>query len=270
MSCIFCSTSDDLNTEMTIKLDNGDKVTVYVCDNHAINATVQAVKDAHASRQNQIDQLIEQAKKLGLHVAEQELPVVVSKPTAASNAVQPANIGQMTPQVEESTGKLEKKPVVITPSSAPSNDMDGDDIISTEVIDSSKGMQSVGGASGGHMVDSHGSHDFASLEDQLPEDVRRGKIKMEMMEGRGGQPLAIPKKRMDGTGTTRINIVKTGGDTALQERFKTMASSENPADFRNGYQSSSRDCPICKGTGFATNAGEEIQCPKCDGVGIIY
>lgn len=270
MSCIFCSTSDDLNTEMTIKLDNGDKVTVYVCDDHAINATVQAVKDAHASRQNQIDQLIEQAKKLGLHVAEQELPVVVSKPTAASNAVQPANIGQMTPQIEESTGKLEKKPVVITPGSVPSNDMDGDDIVSTEVIDSSKGMKSVGGASGGHMVDSHGSHDFSSLEDQLPEDVRRGKIKMEMMEGRGGQPLAIPKKRMDGTGTTRINIVKTGGDTALQERFKTMASSENPADFRNGYQSSSRDCPICKGTGFTTNAGEEIQCPKCDGVGIIY
>ena len=251
---------------MTIKLDSGDKVTVYVCDDHAVDATVQAVKDAHVNKQNKIDELIKQAEELGLHISTQEeLPPVVSKPTAASNAVQPAYTEQMTSQIPEDT---KKKVTVIVPGTTPINDMSGDDVVSTDVIDNNKGMQSIGGASGGHSVDSHSSIDLSSLEDKLPEEARRGMAKMEMMEGRGGQPIAIPKKRVDGTGTTRINIVNTGGDTALQERFKNAAMSED-SDFRHGYQGATRDCPICKGTGFAENAGEEISCPKCGGTGII-
>ena len=261
---------------MTIKLDNGDKITIYVCDDHAVNATVQAVKDAYTNKQGKIEELMKQAEELGLHVSmttngiapmQEELPPVVSKPTAASNAVQPANAEQMTSQIPEDAGK--KVTVIVPGAGPPTDDMLGDDVVSTDIIDSNKGMQSVGGASGGHAVDSHSSIDLGSLEDKLPEEARRGRVKMEMMEGRGGQPIAIPKKRVDGTGTTRINIVNTGGDSALQERFKNAAMSED-SDFRHGYQGATRDCPICKGTGFAENAGEEISCPKCSGTGIIH
>ena len=57
--------------------------------------------------------MIKQAEELGLHIsAQEELPPVVSKPTAASNAVQPAYTEQMTSQIPEDT---KKKVTVIVP-----------------------------------------------------------------------------------------------------------------------------------------------------------
>ena len=243
--CVFCNISNDLNTEMTIKLEDESKITVHICDEHAEDATIKTARAAHLGRQQQIDALLAQAKELGLELKLSEGGVVTPEDKEIK---------------ETKVAKVENKESPKVPG------MEGDDVVSTSQIDSSNGMVSVGGQAGGHAVDSHSSHDVGSLSDQLPAEVTTGKAKMTMAEGRGGQPIAIPQKRVDGTGTTRINIVNTGGDRALQDRFKNMASDETGS--KDGYQGMS-DCPICKGDCVVMNKNEESTCPKCQGSGFI-
>jgi len=224
---------------MTIKLEDGSKITVHICDEHAEDATIKTARAAHLGKQQQIDAVLAQAKELGL-----ELKLTLE------------------PEDKEIKAKIKNKKNLKVPG------MEGDDVVSTSQIDSSNGMVSVGGNAGGYAVDSHSSHDVNSLSDQLPAEVTTGKAKMTMAEGRGGQPIAIPQKRVDGTGTTRINIINTGGDRALQDRFKNMSDEAGSKGSKDGYQGMS-DCPICKGDCVVMNKNEESTCPKCKGSGFI-
>ena len=251
-TCVFCNTSSNLNTEMTIKLEDGSKITVHICDEHAEDATIKTAREAYSGRQQQIDAVLAQAKELGLELKLSEGGIATLEPEVKETKEETKE------EVKEA--KIKKGPKI-------SPDMEGDDVISTSKIDSASGMVSVGGNAGGHAVESLPSHDMNSLSDQLPTGATEGKAKMTMAEGRGGQPIAIPQKRVDGTGTTRINIVNTGGDRALQERFKNMAS-DDTGSFKDGYQGMS-ECPICRGDCVVMNKNEETTCPKCQGSGFI-
>jgi hypothetical protein len=68
-------------------------------------------------------------------------------------------------------------------------------------------------------------------------------------------PTTIPKKIVDQSGETTINIIDTGGDKALQETFKQ----EHISTYLN-------DCSVCKGTGRVMNGN---KCPRCNGIGMI-
>jgi len=232
---------------MTIKLEDGSKITVHICDEHAEDATIKTARSAYLDRQQQIDAVLAQAKELGLELKLSEGGVVTLEPEGK--------------EIKAKVAKVKNKENLKVPG------MEGDDVVSTNQIDSSNGMVSVGGNAGGYAVDSHSSHDVGSLSDKLPAEATTGKAKMTMAEGRGGQPIAIPQKRVDGTGTTRINIINTGGDRALQDRFKNMSSDE-AGGFKDGYQGMS-DCPICRGDCVVMNKNEEATCPKCQGSGFI-
>jgi hypothetical protein len=188
--------------------------------------------------------LLEQAKKLGLELITTNSGLVVAKQQEPKQSLQPTT-----------------KAVV-------SQDID-DQMIDTLVVDRDRGMTSVGGEISGVSVSSHREHNLSEVRDKLPDGTLRGKVKMEIAEGRGGMPIAIPTKRIDGTGITNIKIIPTT-DADLQKRFKGIADSSRhdaQPDFRNGYDV--KPCPLCHGNSVVKNRGKEIDCPKCKGNGML-
>lgn len=241
--CVFCDSATNLNTQMTITMD-GISIDVKICDNHAEEATVKSVKEAYSIKKKKIDEVIAQARALGLNISETGGLIVASSPASQS---------QPTPTVK----------------------VDEIDVNSPDVIPTSKlknVVQTTGGDVGGLAIAGHSSFDVSSLSEKLPDSVLQGHAEMALVEGRQGQPLAIPKTRIDGTGTTRITIQKSD-DANLQSRFKKMASDSmngNTPDFANaGYNNTTKTCPICRGQSTIKQNKKNILCPKCNGSGII-
>lgn len=247
--CIFCDAVTNLNTSFTISVDD-NKVVVRICDAHAEEATVKSAREAYLEKRKAIDALLAQAKALGLQLAEQPSGLVV--------ATKPQQQPQQHPQ------QLDESDLPIP---------EGDNIISTTKLDRAK-FQSVGGVvSNGIQVQSHRTIDSSTLSDKLPDGALDGYAEMAVVEGRGGQPLAIPQRRVDKTGVTRITVSKST-DAALQERFKKMAGDtmgDRTPDFaKAGYQNTQKSCPMCKGACILKQGkGKEIMCPKCNGSGLI-
>jgi hypothetical protein len=147
-----------------------------------------------------------------------------------------------------------------------------DEMIPTDAI-AERPMSSVGGSTSMGAVNSYNSYEVSGNADKLPEETRKGKVKMAVVEGREGQPLAIQEKRVDGTGTTQISIHKNENDGRLQDRFKRMAQdsmNDNVPDFaRSGYANTTTTCTFCQGKGTVKSTQGEIECPKCHGSCII-
>lgn len=248
--CVFCNTSDNLNTQFTITLDDSQKVVVFICDVHAEDATVKTAKAAYMDMQAKIDAVMAQAKALGLTLApptKSGLVVASAPPTL----VAPASPAQPTPVLSESMN------------------VDDPNVISTERLDRRSGGASVGGNADGFRVDSFQSYSTDGLQDKLPESARKGYARMDTVVGRDGQPIAIPVERVDGTGSTKIRVRQAVNDASMQRMFKNMATNslqDNAPDFaKAGYRDTIRQCPICHGSGVAANK----PCPKCNGSGEI-
>ncbi len=263
MTCVFCDKSDSLNTSLTLTLDDGTKVSVLICDTHAENATIKTTKAAYLKKQKKIAIIMEKAKALGLNITDVQqqgkllVSTVENQPTKQL-IQQPINDQQIIPN------------------------QDDPDEVSTDKIDRPGGIISVGGTGNVQgqsvSVSANRSHDLSSLESKLPEEARKGKAKMVVVEGREGQPLAIPEKRTDGLGTTVLKITKKEDDARLQTRFKKMATDsihhDRTPDFaRAGYQNTQVECPICRGEcNIKQNVGgivKDTTCPKCNGTGTI-
>lgn len=249
-SCVFCNSLSNLNTEMSITVDD-NKISVHICDEHADDATVKTARDAYMRKQEEIQKVLEQAKALGLNISTTGSGLVIAE-SPRQQPQQPQRVQQIQ-QIKKSI----------------SDDFENDpDVVPTTKLDSHRGMSSVGGGTEFGMVESINSFDMGNLRDKLPEEARQGVAKMTVVEGRQGQPLMIPKKRRDGTGTTVINIIKTD-DQSLQESFKRMAGDsmqDNVPNFaRAGYRNTTKDCPLCYGN--CEMQGRE--CPKCKGTGVI-
>lgn len=267
--CIYCSTDKTLNTQITITLDDGSKQTVDICDEHAEDATIKSARQAYVDRQQRIQEVIDQAKALGLDISQSESGLSVAegpKPESdaqASAPSQPQAPDTTTPQRPPDPPKNHNTPA----------DEEEEGYIPTERVDKRRPIVSKGGQVGGANVDSHTSYDVSEARASLPEESLRGKVKMTMVEGREGQPLAVPQRRIDGTGTTQINISKSEDDNKLQRRFKKMAQSsmdgEAPDFARSGYTNSTVSCPVCRGDGEVKMGKKTKTCPKCGGGGVI-
>jgi hypothetical protein len=248
-TCVYCGVSENLNTTLQITLDGGEKTTVAICDEHAEEATIKSARVAYTNRQKQIDDFLAQAKALGLNIsvnAGNNLSVAQAPAAQQVPASQPQYAPQPTLQ-----------PMIL----------EGDDVVSTDLIDN-KMMQSVGGSG----VESFSSFQAGSLKDKLDPGLLKGKAKITMMEGREGVPIAIPERRVDGPGTTRIKISKRENDQHLQNRFKRMAEDsirDRSPDFKSGYRDSMKSCPLCHEAGSIRNMNQDVVCPKCQGSGMI-
>lgn len=248
-SCVFCNSPDNLNTSFTISLDNGEKIVVMICDEHAEDATVKSAKMAYMQKKSQIDALLQQAKALGLELVESNgLTLMKAKPTStASSPPKPSRL---------------KQDVIV----------EDDDYIPTEMVDGRNApMPIISSNTAG--VESYSTADLNSVRGKLPENALKGQAKIGVFEGRQGQPITLVKQRKDGLGTTNVQIVKKENDRALQDRFKRMADNslrDDTPDFaKSGYHRSFTDCSLCRGSGEVKHGNALITCPKCQGSGII-
>ncbi len=251
-SCIYCGASDNVEAQLTVTLDDGKKVTVDVCKEHAEDATIRSAKQKYMERQSEIDTLMARAKALGIELQ-------VSKPSA-SGLVMVTN--KPAAQQERIRGTAANTIVI-------------DDMIDSEIVERrERTVVSAAGIAGAHSVEGHQSIDMADIKDQVGSEVLRGKVKMEMVERQNGSTVALPTKKVNGLGTTIIRVVQTN-DQDMQRRFKAIAEqSKSPHGWdqmrhigKEGIEII--NCPICRGEGVARNNGQEIQCPKCKGKGIL-
>lgn len=260
--CVFCEATTNLNTQMTVALEDGTKVTAHICDIHAEDATPKTVRLAYIDKQKKAEALIAQLKALGYAVT----------------GLEQSKSGLVVPTMEKPKPAARAAPPTEAP--ATGDNLEGDDVVSTELLDgkSSKGMVSSSqvGNMGGQQIQvaGHASHDLSSVARGLPPEARKGKAKLTVTEGREGQTLVIPEKRVDGMGTTRIKITKKENDGTLQARFKKMAkdtvdNDKCPNFARSGYQNTQSVCPICRGDCVIKQAGKEVSCPKCNGSGVV-
>ena len=259
MSCVYCGSVINLNTTFSITINENEKVQVLICDDHAEDASVKTAKEAYNLKQRQINDFLAQAKALGLDIT-------INDGSKLALVTEPKRSAQVPDNI----------PVVAQNAVAPwfdDSSMVGDDVVNTDMIDNNRSIRSVGGSTDYGLVDSYNSLDRNSLSDKLDPSFFRGKAKITMAEGRDGQPIAIPEHRIDGTGSTRIKIVKTEDDQRLQTRFKKMADDskggKTPDFARSGYQNTMKMCPLCRGDSTIKNNGETLVCPKCNGSGMI-
>jgi hypothetical protein len=255
MSCVYCGSVINLNTTFNITIDENEKVQVFICDEHAEDASVKTAKEAYGKKQKQIDDFLAQAKALGLDITVNDS----SKLSVVTDSRRPEQLVQ--PVTRQVVALFDDSSMV------------GDDVVNTDMIDNNRSIRSVGGSTDYGSVDSYNSLDRNSLSDKLDPSFFRGKAKITMVEGRDGQPIAIPEHRVDGTGSTRIKIIKTEDDQRLQTRFKKMADDskggKTPDFARSGYQNTMKMCPLCRGDCTIKNDGQTMVCPKCNGSGMI-
>lgn len=264
-ACVFCSTFDNLNTQMTITVD-GLKITVDICDAHAEDASLKTVKDAYFNRQNEIDKVKEAARKLG---------IIIPDSATQGSLIIPTSIKE--PQKEEikpQTKIITENVIDINPS-----DILEDGFISSSIVDNAKGMVSVGGSTSHGNIPSHSSINVKGFSEDTKQlaDKTSGKVKMAVFSGRGGAQLSLPEVTVNGLGTTRLRIANVDNDARLQGRFKRMvqesAQDRQPDFIYQGYSEAQVTCTLCRGEqNIKTKVGGKIQstmCPKCNGSGTI-
>lgn len=256
--CVVCESTNNLNTEMTIKLDDGSRVQVDLCDLHE-DLNARQAKEAFLQKQEKINALLENLKALGV--------VLPTGPVVQTQSGLIVPMAQTTPAPVAHVPVKQPTQQAIAVEELASED---DIIVDTALVDN-RVIKSVGGNTEFGAVASHSSVTTAGLHDRLPEEVLQGKVALSIVEGRSGVPIQIPTKRVDGTGTMTVRVQKTT-DAELQDRFKRLGNEsrqDGGADFRNGYEVRETMCPVCRGACKVKNAGKLIECPKCGGDGII-
>lgn len=277
-NCIYCSSNDELNTRMEITVDGPSpdapksKITVLICDTHAEEATIKGAREAYLARKSQIDHFMEQAKALGITINTGASGLV----TATTPAPAPAPVPQR---------QMREQPIHHQPAVPEDANM----IDSEEAAQLMGPVKSVAGAvpkvmgsldavSDGR-IESRSQHTVNDLNSKIEggvtaESLLKGKVQLERVPGRQGQPITIPTKKVDGTGTTHIRINNTMTDQQMLKRTKDMAQAtmhdqhQGFGPHGQGYDAGRR-CPICRGTGSIRRQGREEACPKCDGSGMI-
>ena len=256
--CVFSGSVDNLNTSMNVKLSNGEKMEVWISDDFADIATPTKVREAaenqQTTRNDQILELMKKAEELGLTISDN------TAPASASNLV------DLTP-VPIPTRALAAKSA--DAASADWEPSPGNILIDGKEADEKRSSFAVSGTASalGEAVSGSGNEYSIDSKEEPTEDLREGeKAEIGRVKGRLGMDVAIPVKRRGKTGETRVSIVDTGGDNALQKRFKDMAKlSEGPEGAPAGYQVRTVQCSLCNGDG--TTMGKE--CPKCKGCGLL-
>jgi hypothetical protein len=260
--CIQCATDKDLNTTLTVKLEDGTTVQVNVCDEHAEDMTIKQARVLYAEKQEELQKIIEMAEAAGLKVeiptasglvVAQQDPAKVEKPKAPV----PMKMADNPP--EESAVK--------SPDTVLLNGRDA-----REKLGAAKSMSTALPQAG--TMEQKQSHDVRTLEDKV--DLGQEKIQLGLAEGRSGQAVPIPQIIKDEGGTTIIRVRQTVSDHDLQKNFKDLAESNdgsgnNAHSFHSaGYTMNA--CGFCSGSGFVTNVvnktKQQSACPRCEGSGM--
>lgn len=238
---------------MQVTVSTGPQ-TVYVCSEHEEQASPKKVRELAEKRNTMLQDFKNQAEALGFKLVPMGNGIVAAESPVEPQAQAPAPIAA-TRQPETIPNK---KPVakkvreIDTPSMAADQKGNSVDLGKHSSYDTTKPVTRKDGTN----IDAPG---IIEHEEQV-------------VTGRGGSSVVIPKKIVSEAGVTDINIVDTGGDKALQNRFKATtqmaaearsAGEAQKAILQGGYMA--KDCPLCKGTGITKINNQ--TCKKCNGVG---
>ena len=174
--CVICDTAANLNTKMTITLEDKSQVQVFLCDDHAEDTTAKVARESYLSKQDKIKELLEHAKSLGVEISIKDSGLIIATEST------------------EDTKKVrdEAKPIRVSATQTTQNEQRGNvKTVSTKELNSNRfEAQRISGAG----VPSVGFAGLStsSLKDKLPDDALEGTAEITVMEGRTNQPLLIP------------------------------------------------------------------------------
>lgn len=243
--CIECSSDENLNTTLSVKLDDGSVVEVKICDAHAEDMTIKRAKGLYQEKLEELTKIIEMAKKAGL-------TVVLPDSNGGIAIAQTQQPTQAAPQPAQ-------KPAPVP--SPPDEDLEDADS-ARQRLGTAK---SVAGVAGQFPVEAVRGLDKNQLEEKA--DLGKEKMKLSLAEGRHGQKVPIPSVIKDDSGTTNITVRQGMTDHDLQKRFKGMSNEEFSHDFATGGYAID-ECGFCKGAGFVKQGKQQVGCPRCGGSGV--
>lgn len=266
--CINCGSSSNLNISITMDID-GQQYKTVVCDKHE-SMTLIEVRQKIEDKLNKYKQLLAQMEEFGLSVDDgKDLTIVKNskeevteeqqprpKPEPKQNIVIANEDGEVVSEKTDKGVRVKKKRIVPKVKIRNVSNQSGMGIKSGQSLDVDRQVR--------EEMSKCDPKDRNSIEAPMTEDVE-----FQTVQGRAGQPMQIPKKIKHNKGSTTINLVNSGGDAALQRRFKHMAevskSEEGKSYGQNGYDY--KECTACDGTGH--NKLAKGSCPKCGGTGMI-
>ena len=228
---------------------------VSICEDHEDDASPKKVKEMVQQKADEIEKIKEMAAKYGLSVGDQLAPKNNS-PKPQKTTAQPSGHKNLHPGLRPQ--KIAKSEETLTPP---------EEIIETpsDIIQEPQHPAQVAGAPDVRL-EQHNSYKTPSSE-KTPTITAR---KNQKYITESGREVLVPQVLYDDEGgKTDIRIVNTGGDRALQNRFKGMAEGSKGGagpDFRNQY--AVRDCTSCGGTGVS-RVNRTKACPKCGGDGFF-
>lgn len=250
--CIRCgSTAIDTTFRVTVETAHYE---VGLCAEHAENTTAKLAKEYVVARIAEAKELLAKVQELGLDINTSAGGIAV-----ATNKPKPRV--ESAPE-EEKEEKDEAQPVA---TSQPQGTI-------KRKLAGGVSITSVSGVS----LESHTAVDpEQAMQNEVATAKSRGmkvslpkvqSVEEQQFRAPSGRPITVPKTIKHDTGTTRIAIVDTGGNSALQKRFKAVAEwSETAKEPHRGYADVSRPCVPCAGTGFSKINNE--VCTKCKGTG---
>lgn len=227
MKCIMCPTTSDadtsLNTKIQVTIDN-KSYNVHLCPEHAENTTMSTVKSSIKKLLDEATRVVGLCKELGIDIG--SIVGVREKSVAEelreSRAAQPAPVSPPAPA-----------PVAPAPvAQQPAKKVRRSALLPDSLLN----------------------------EGDKPTDDIYTNVETECVEGRGGQPIEIPKRIEGAAGTTDIHIVRID-DSVIQKKAKMLEAEDKSG---GGY---SRPCAMCAGKG--TNSITKSACPRCKGSGIM-
>ncbi len=246
-NCIICSSEDNLNTSMSFTIDDNE-YQIFLCDEHAEDTTPKQAKQSLKGRITEIEEFMEKAKALGIQIGD-------INPTADIQIKRPSTgISQMQPQATE-----EKAEGIPLPGSfkGVSGNVEGLSIAGHSSIRIDEEVK--------RAISNMKANDGNIEEVIVPEDIV---TEVQEVRDAGGGVAIIPKKLRGNTGSMNVSIKSTGGDAALQRRFKQMAEESMEKDgYKTQYKDMDVPCTFCGGSGISKIGKQE--CPKCSGSGII-
>lgn len=285
-SCIFSGSTEDLNTTMMVTVD-GHKYKVAISEEYEDQAIPSKVKELVAEKANEREAKLQKlqalAEELGiplgaLQASQSGLLVVESTEEKEEKSLdpQPQRPQKMVNQKAASPDpskmqRVGKFRVQRNNRRGPANEG-----LTPEEAEAAL-EQAARSASGEYeSPTSREAPRFPSLplpakvgirdasgniiEGTKPENVAQ---RRQVVKGRAGIPTSLPKTITSRSGDsvieTTINVVNTGGDEALQRRFKDHRY-QAQCDYAN-------ECRVCRGTGIVGR--HKANCKRCNGTGLL-
>jgi len=264
--CIVCGLSDSakLDNTMSLLLDDGLKVVIKICDEHAPDLTMKRAKELYLQKSHALTKAMELLKQAGYDIS----------PVGNNNLLIPTKIDVLQAQLMPIAAVI---PIVV-PDSNIAHPANGQRITDLKRLDELSSRIAPVAISGNSRDVGSGASAIVlrpqniSAEDRpIVESVERarsdGEAVLALVESVGGRSINVPIYRKDGTGTTVLSVLKQSKEN-FARNFKEMAhrSMAGNVSFRNdGY---GHPCNFCKGECTIMNGGVLAACPKCAGSGL--